>query len=28
MVEAPDLNTCGNYVDQVIEVMKARGHCL
>ena len=28
MVEAPDLNTCGNYVDQVIKVMKARGHCL
>ena len=28
MVEAPDLNTCGNYVDQVIEVMKAQGHCL
>ena len=28
MVEAPDLDTCGNYVDQVIEVMKAQGHCL
>ena len=28
MVEAPDLDTCGNYVDQVIEVMKVQGHCL
>jgi len=28
MVEAADLNTCENYVDQVIEVMKEKGHLL
>ena len=28
MVEAPDMETCERYVDQVIQVMKERGHCL
>ena len=28
MVEAPDMETCERYVDQVIRVMKERGHCL
>jgi len=28
MVEAPDLDICEKYVDQVISVMKAQGHCL
>ena len=28
MVEAPDMETCQQYVDQVIRVMKERGHCL
>ena len=28
MVEAPDMETCEQYVDQVIRVMKERGHCL
>ena len=28
MVEAPDMETCEQYVDQVIQVMKERGHCL
>lgn len=28
MVEAADLETCGKYVDQVIEVMKENGHIL
>ena len=28
MVEAPDLDTCERYVDQVIDVMKGQGHCL
>ena len=28
MVEAPDHDTCERYVDQVIEVMKKRGHML
>lgn len=28
MVEAPDLETCETYVDQVIQVMEAQGHCL
>jgi len=28
MVEAPDLDTCGRFVDQVIDVMKKQGHCV
>ena len=28
MVEAPDHHTCEKYVDQVIEVMKKKGHVL
>lgn len=28
MVEAPDIQTCETYVDQVIQVMKDRGHCI
>ena len=28
MVEAADMETCENYVDQVISVMKAQGHCI
>ena len=28
MVEASTLETCENYVDQVIDVMKARGHVI
>ncbi len=28
MVEAPDLDTCGGFVDQVIDVMKKQGHCV
>ena len=28
MVEASDMDTCEKYVDQVINVMKAQGHCL
>lgn len=28
MVEAPDMETCEKYVDQVIEVMRQRGHLL
>lgn len=28
MVEAPDHDTCEKYVDQVIEVMKKKGHVL
>lgn len=28
MVEAPDLDSCETYVDQVIDVMKLRGHCV
>lgn len=28
MVEAADLNTCEKYVDQVVEVMKEKGHLL
>lgn len=28
MVEAPDMETCEKYVDQVIEVMKEQGHCV
>ena len=28
MVEAADMETCEKYVDQVISVMKAQGHCI
>ena len=28
MVEAPDHETCEKYVDQVVQVMKAKGHVL
>ena len=28
MVEAPDIETCEAYVDQVIRVMKEQGHCI
>ena len=28
MVEAPDIQTCETYVDQVIQIMKDRGHCI
>lgn len=28
MVEAPDMDTCERYVDQVIAVMREKGHCL
>ena len=28
MVEAPDLDTCGRFVDQVIDVMKKQGYCV
>ena len=28
MVEAPDMDTCERYVDQVIAVMREKGHCI
>ena len=28
MVEAPDLDTCERFVDQVIDVMGRQGHCV
>ena len=28
MVEAPALDLCEKYVDQVIDVMKGQGHCV
>ena len=28
MVEAPDKKTCEKYVDEVVEVIKAQGHCV